>query len=128
MSRFLRTAVFLFITMLITTSYAQEPIIDNTIMPFFEAMKTGNVQSIGKYLGEPLSNEVRVLLSDNKNYPNFLRQRYENASSEVTQVRKLPGGEIIVNLKIYFPVRATEFLRLRIVENSNGESKIVEQQ
>ena len=128
MNCYLRIAFFSAIFMAATFSLAQESVVDGTVLPFFEALKAGDVKSIEGYLGEPLAVEVNTLLRDNQDYPSLLRQRYEGAYSGVTSVRELPGGEVIVDLEINYPARQAEYLRLRVVEGASGIWKIVEQQ
>lgn len=106
---------------------AEEPVVTQTVMPFFQALKDGDVKAIKTYIDDPLYSKIKVLLNDNKAYPDYLRNWYAGASAEVAAITRMANGEYIIDLRILSPNRSADVTRLRIAENKQGNWKVVDQ-
>ena len=69
---------------------------DQVLQPFFEALKTGDVSSIKKHLSHDLYASNRVLLDENRDYPAFLRNYYQNINFRVVKAEEYLSGEGII--------------------------------
>lgn len=58
----------------------------NTLIPFFEAVKNGDVEKIKLFLPEEEYKIYRVLLEQNPGYPDFLRRHYKDVTFQVKEV------------------------------------------
>ncbi len=106
---------------------AEDPIIDHTITPFFEALKNGDVETIETYIDEPLYSQIKVLLTKNQKYPEYLREYYTDTYIDVTGVKDLTDKKKDVNVEIHFPDNYIEAIILHLSQVSTGEWKITEQ-
>ena len=73
-----------------------------TLHPYFEALKDGDVSSIKLHISEGMYERYKVLLEKNKDYPEFLRNYYNGAEFWVKKV-ELSGQEVSVAVSIQFP-------------------------
>jgi hypothetical protein len=81
-------------------SYAQ--IVDETLLPYFEALKNGDVASIKHCIAGKMLQRYRVLLDQNKAYPDFLRNYYQGVDFSIAAVQ-LVGNDILASAIIVFP-------------------------
>lgn len=74
----------------------------DTFVPLFRAFKNGDVDAIKEYLSDDVYEKNKVLLEQNKEYPNFLRNFYRDA---IFQVRKIVKSEemVFVDARVRFP-------------------------
>src|SRR4030042_176446 len=63
---------------------------NTTFAPLFEALRTGDVVAIKRYLSGSTYEQHRVLLEQNKEYGHFLRNHYAGTTFELGQV--MPSG------------------------------------
>ena len=52
-----------------------EDVINETVSPFLEALKNGDVSLIKQYIAGDMYESRRILLEQNKEYPEFLRYK-----------------------------------------------------
>ena len=73
-----------------------------TLVPFFTACKNGDVEAITEYISDDMYEKNKVLLEQNKEYPEFLRNFYRDA---IFQEEKIVKSEetIFVNVIVTFP-------------------------
>lgn len=109
------------------SAVADDVVVTDTVMPFFNALKQGDVNAIKTYIDDPLYSRIKVLLNDNKTYPDYLRKWYAGAIAEVVAITKTANGDYIVDLRIMSPDRPADINRLRIAENKEGSWKVVDQ-
>lgn len=105
---------FLFTAMLLTVSLGQAHEIDLTdpelsliqeqvLLPFFEALKTGNVSEIKKHMSPSLYEQNRVLLEENADYPDFLRSYYRDVRFSVVKAETgIAEEDIFVHVALKF--------------------------
>ena len=92
----------------------------NVLKPFFEALKNGDVSSLlGLISGEMYKNN-RVLLEQNKQYPEFLRKYYSGAKFRVEKAVQM-NGEVVVDVLIEFPSGRQSTNRWRLSESTGNQ-------
>ncbi len=75
---------------------------NTTLFPLFRALKRGDVKTIKKYISEDMYSEYQVLLEENKDYPNFLRNYYRGAKfrrDKIVQANNKIVADIIIKYK-----------------------------
>jgi hypothetical protein len=78
-----------------------EEITTETLYPYFSALKNGDVSSIKQYLSAKMYQRYQVLLEKNKDYPNFLRNYYQNANFYIIKAEQI-NQDISVSVMIDF--------------------------
>jgi hypothetical protein len=106
---------------------AQQQGAEMTAMSFFEATRAGNVGLIRAMVAGSLRDSVKVLLTENKKYPDFLRERYEDSAAEITSVSMLPDGDVLIDMAVTFPGDHVSLMRLRMSPHKGGGWRVVEQ-
>jgi len=76
-------------------------VLSNTLVPYFKALKAGDVDAIKYYISGNLYEKYRILLDHNKEYPSFLRSHFKNAKFLVKRVEKI-NNEIFVEIEAWF--------------------------
>jgi hypothetical protein len=118
-----------------SSELSDSQIADETLLPYFEALKNGDVDSIKQYLAGKMLQRYRVLLEQNKTYPDYLRNYYNGTEFSIVEVQ-LVDNDILASVIIAFPgkesVRSGYYLRKYNDTGSgtgvtNGTWKIVRQ-
>ena len=94
-----------------------EDVINETVFPFLEALKNGDVSLIKQYIAGDMYESRRILLEQNKEYPEFLRKYYQTNSSFQFDFNYF-AEKIIGHLNIvierrnlpYGPIRSASFI------------------
>ena len=118
MKRFL---FFFFTTVLVVVCFfidarAAEPM--DTVAVFFEASEAGNVKTIKSLIAGPFLDSRRVLLEENKDYPNKLREFYRGVTIEI--VNEVIGND--KTIKKAHPEFYTRSHRMQEVSPTSGAS------
>jgi hypothetical protein len=96
------------------------------VLQFFEALKTGNVRALDSLLGGDLSIQMKPLLQDNQDYPEYLRQHYSQTTFSIDHLlEKL--GVIMAHVTVDFPGGTTQTWTLTLKKEKAGEWKIMKQ-
>ena len=112
----------------ITISYAAEnSITETTIVPFFNALKNGDDAAIETYIDDPLHSQVKTLLQNNQEYPEFLRQYYLNSYMEIVNIKDLANDHKSVFVQIHFSPNEKQVIELQLYESDTGIWKITNQ-
>jgi hypothetical protein len=102
-------------------------IADETLRPYFEALKNGDVVSIKKVIAGKMLQRNLVLLDQNKNYPDFLRDYYQSVEFSIMAV-ELADDDIQASVSILFPgnesVRTVYILHRYIIKDASGNPDI----
>ena len=86
---------------------------DEAFQPLFSAMKNGEVGKIKNYISGEMLQRNRVLLEQNREYPDFLRKFYDGAQFKV--VKAVRNGDIVVaNIMIIFQDGYESEIRLQL--------------
>jgi hypothetical protein len=64
----------------------------NVLLPYFEALKGGDVAALGRYISLDLYERNRVLFEENLEYPAFLRNYYKDISFKVVDAESCSSG------------------------------------
>ena len=102
------------------TSEAQEP--HDVVMAYYQAMKNGDVLAMKSYMGGKLYEKRKILLEQNANYPEFLRNHYERGDIQVGEVH---NG--VVKVMVQFPDGNINAHQLVVEQDSSGQWKIVDE-
>ena len=84
------------------TGSPYDEIIRETVVPFFDALKHGDVKSIKKLVAGDMYEDKRVLLEQNKDYPDFLRKYYQGVEFIVKNIAS-SGDHIVIDIGIKYP-------------------------
>ena len=79
-----------------------QKLIIETLNPYFEALKNGDVTSIKLHISEGMYERYKVLLEKNKDYPEFLRNYYRDVDFWIEKVERI-GHDILASAIIKFP-------------------------
>ncbi|MDL1980237.1 MAG: hypothetical protein LWX02_01930 [Deltaproteobacteria bacterium] len=90
-----------------------EEIKKDVIHPFFKSLKDGDINAIKLHLSSAIYNEYKRLLEENKDYPQFLRDYYQDAKFRTERAKEI-DGDVVVDVVIEFPngSRIQNILRL----------------
>lgn len=77
-------------------------ITNNTLIPYFEALKAGDVTAIKNYISGEIYFRSKKLLEENDYYPEFLRNFYDGMSFEVDEIVE-SDGDVIAKILVEFP-------------------------
>jgi hypothetical protein len=99
-----------------------------TAEAYFMAVKAGDVAMIQEMTGAPLLEQIDTLLTDNAEYPEFLRSRYEGASAVVSDVGRMKKGMKQVDLTISYADNRQSLIELTLSRKKAGKWKVIGQQ
>jgi hypothetical protein len=109
------------------TLQAQEREIELSIENYFEYLRRGDTESILSLLTDPLLSEKRELLEKNTEYPESLRETYENASMLIKSVKMIDTQRGVADVEIYFDGQASPLKIRFILKRKDGSWKISEE-
>ena len=69
---------------------------EQVLLPFFEALKTGDIIVIKEHMSRDLYAKNRVLLDENREYPSFLRDYYKDITFRILGAEEIFPGEAIL--------------------------------
>lgn len=99
-----------------------EEIVNNILRPYFVALKNGDISTLKKLMTTDMYNEKKVLFEQNKEYPNFLRKLYRDATFIIVSAND-DGNDILVNAVIKYSDGRRNQLKLYLVSENNGIEK-----
>ncbi len=79
---------------------ALEP--SETVIYYFDALKSGNVEAIKSSVAGEFYQEQKVLLEENAQYSTFLKKNYTNAWFRLENTHQPSSDRAVVNGTIYF--------------------------
>ena len=85
------------------------------LLPYFNALKDGDVIAIKHFLGPDLYQKNRVLLEQNKEYPKFLRAFYQGVIITIEKAARA-NGTILVDVVLEFPNGDQSFTQLSLLK------------
>ncbi|MFV9644900.1 MAG: hypothetical protein ACNYWU_03665 [Desulfobacterales bacterium] len=111
-----------------------QTITNETLHPYLEALKNGDVNSIKQHISEDMYKRYKVLLEENKDYPEFLRNCYRGVDFWVEKIERI-DHDISASVIIKFPENESsrfKFLLRKKMDNVypygiSGRWKIVKQ-
>jgi hypothetical protein len=87
-----------------------------TLNPYFEALRNGDILTIKKYLSAETYTRYRDLLENNKDYPQFLQNYYQDVEFQVEKIERI-GNDISVSIVIKFPDHGSLNSKIFLREN-----------
>ena len=95
---------------------------EQTLLPFFEALKNGDVSVIKEHMSLILYGKNRVLLEENRDYPVFLRDYYSDVRFRVVKAEMgITGEDIIFHVSIEFPDGRSSINELKLSRRNRGD-------
>ncbi len=107
----------------------RQELLDQAVMPFLEALRTGDVQRLEQLIGGKLALTLGTLLRENAEYPNYLRQRYGNTMvGAPIQIEREPDGmgSRSAEVQLAMPSGGQDNFLLNLEQDAQGEWKIVD--
>jgi len=95
-----------------------DDLISEIVLPFLGALKDGDVDSIKRYIAGDMYESKKVLLEQNKEYPEFLRNYYQGVEFFVEKASE-SGDYIIVDIEIEYPNGDYSSARLYLQQNND---------
>jgi hypothetical protein len=74
---------------------------ENVLNPFFAALKAGDVTTLKAMIDGEMYNNNKILIEQNKQYPDFLRNHYGGAVFRVIKAAHI-NGNVMVEVKIEY--------------------------
>lgn len=100
----------------------------DTVIQFFKASKNGDTKTIKQLISGSFYNQRKVLLEQNKEYPNFLREYYRGAELQMGNIIMEEDGTIgVVDMGIQFPDGKVNTTKLLLKQDAAGIWKIVDE-
>lgn len=87
------------------------------LLPFFDALRKGDIDAIKDYITEDMFGRNKVLLEQNKEYPKFLRGFYRGAKFHIKRV-SLGKNKIICDVEVELANGSVSTSRLDLVLSS----------
>ena len=95
---------------------------DGTVIPYFETLQKGEVESIRQYLTTRRYAANRTLIEQNELYPDYLRGQFRGAMFELVRLI-IEGDEVTALVRIYWPDgRSAQTILGLIVESPTSTS------
>lgn len=100
----------------------------DTVIQFFEASKHGDTETIKRLIAGSFYNQRKVLLEENKDYPNFLRKYYQGTELQIGNIIMEENGTVgVVDIKIQFPDGNVDTNKLLLKKDAIGTWKVVDE-
>lgn len=96
-----------------------EELNSSVLRPFFNALKSGNVERIRYYLAGKKHEQSQFLLNDDKEYQAFLREYYRDAIFNVVQATS-SDGLVVVDVTIEFPGRGRKLTQFYVQDQQQN--------
>lgn len=93
----------------------------NALKPFFEALQRGDVSSLLKLISGEMYKNNRVLLEQNKQYPEFLRNYYNGVKFKVEKAEKM-SEDVVVEIVVEFPNGIQRTMKLQLSGDTNKQN------
>ena len=103
----------------ISPEYLEPVQADKAFHPLFSAMKNGEVEKIKNYISGEMFERNRVLLEQNREYPDFLRKFYNGVQFKVVEVVR-SGDIVVANIMIIFQDGYESEIRLQLHRDRSG--------
>lgn len=112
----------LLMALLISTPFSasgdDNKLIHSALQSFFAGLKAGDTAIIESWIGGELFEEKKILLRQNKAYPQFLRHYYQGATFKIANVTH-KDGQASAELIVTFPSGERQRLPLHLAKKSD---------
>ena len=95
---------------------------DDTVLSYFQALKNGDIETIKDSITGEMYKKRKVLLEQNENYSEFLKNVYQGAEFQIKKTT-IKDNDAVVTVKVNFPDRQKEFV-LFLKKDNLGNWKI----
>ncbi len=107
-------------------SFAEDPVIEATITPFFNALKSGDVGIVKQHIADPLYSEIEVRLNAQE-YPEFLRKYYSDSYIDIISINDHSNNIKTVVIDLYYSSNEKQSIELELHKLAVGGWKITKQ-
>lgn len=90
-----------------------------TLLPYFQAMRRGDISRLRPYLSDELYKNYQVLFEHNLEYPRFLRHFYRGASLSLESV-SATGDEATARVRVALADGSTQTVVLTLVRSAGS--------
>jgi hypothetical protein len=96
--------------------------ITTTFTSLFAAFRAGDVRTITSFLSAEEYARNKVLFEQNKDYPRFLRNFYQEAGVRVGEIHSIlnAGNDVVAEFIVEFPSGETINTRMRLTRGAGG--------
>ncbi|MER3445423.1 MAG: hypothetical protein C4291_00690 [Candidatus Dadabacteria bacterium] len=98
----------------------------STVIQFYKASKNGDIETMKRFISGSFYNRRKVLLEENKEYPNFLRQHYQGTKIRVVN-SNITKDNAVVDISIEFPDGSIDVNSLLLKKDASGIWRIVDE-
>ena len=99
-----------------------EDSVNHIVRPYFVALKNGDIKTLKALMAKDMYEERKVLFEQNKEYPDFLRNLYHDATFIIVSANE-EGNDILVNAVIKYSDGRKNQLELYLINEDNGAEK-----
>lgn len=100
----------------------------DTVIQFYNAYKDGDIQTMRQLTAGSFYKRRKVLLEENREYPNFLRQRYQGIQVKIiNSVIEKNNISAEVDVELEFPDSTVDTNKLLLKKDAGGIWKIVDE-
>jgi hypothetical protein len=92
---------------------------NKALIPFFNALKSGNVVSIKRYLAGEKYEKYRSTSSEDREYEKMLREHYKGATFSVERA-SIVDGQVVVDVLIEFPGRGRQLTQFYLQDQADN--------
>ncbi len=98
--------------------------IARTVLPYFRALKRGDVARLKDYLADAAYRQYQVLLEQNADYPRFLRTFYRGTSVAMGDPTTR-DGHVVVPVTLTSRSGVASVVTLQLAQDARGRWRIV---
>jgi ABC-type transporter MlaC component len=109
-------------------AHSQQTTIESTVYNFYDALKAGDVVKLRSMIEDPLYSKVKLLLTKNIEYPEFLRNHYDGSTGAIESISLLADGVASVYFQIIYKDQSQARIRFDVSNTKDGKWKIIDQQ
>jgi len=99
--------------------------IQGTFATVFQALQSGDVQTLKSHMAGHMYEQYKVLLEENLEYPSFLKNFYRGATFSVTNI-VYKGDDALVDVVITFSGGNKTVTKMLLKQDSNQMWKLTE--
>ncbi len=119
---------FIFIALMLPLglSHAENGVVDSTVTPFFTALQSGDINDIKSFIGGDMYQKMMTAFEQDKEYGEFLKQRYDGAMFYPTVIKQWEN-EMIVRVEVEFQGKGHSIFDLLVKKDTTAIWQITDQ-
>lgn len=119
---------FIFIALMLPSGHlhADGAVVDSTVIPFFTALQSGDINVIKSFIGGDMYQKMITAFEQDKEYGEFLKQRYDGAIFYPTVIKQWEG-KMIVRVEVEFQGKEHSTFDLLVKKDTTATWQIIDQ-